>query len=309
MARTIATSPSGHVGAMLGRVNEVPEVALAATPDEQEARDRLVVLAAAGIAARIEHGPDGWVVVVAADDAGRGRAAIADYQAELASPGTSGDLEWGPTKAGMLIAAALLAVQPLTGFRTDGWPVFLAGEGSSSAILGGQPWRVVTALGLHADWTHLLGNVVAMALLGTAVCRLLGPGLGAMLLLVSGAAGNYLNAAIRSGVHTSVGASTAIFGGVGILAGLAIIRARPPRGRGWVPLAAGLALLGLLGTGEHADLAAHFFGFQTGLGLGMATAFVSPVPPGARVQRWLAAAAGGIVGLAWLLAVVSIPRR
>jgi membrane associated rhomboid family serine protease len=284
------------------------EVAIEATADEQEARDRLVVLAAAGIGARMEHRSDGWVVVVAAGDVGRSRAAIADYLEELAAP-SPGDLEWGPTNTGFLIATALVAAHALTGFRADGRPAFLAGEGASAAILGGQPWRVVTALWLHADWTHLLGNVAAIAVLGTAVCRLLGPGLGALLILVTGAAGNFLNAAVRGGAHTSVGASTAIFGAVGLLAGLAVIRAHPPRGRGWVPFAAGLALLGLLGTGEHVDLAAHFFGFQMGLGLGMAIAVASPLPPGPRWQRALGVAAAGIVGLAWLLAVGSIPRR
>jgi membrane associated rhomboid family serine protease len=256
----------------------------------------------------MEHRLDGWVVVVAERDLGRGRAAIADYLAELSAP-VSDDLEWGPTYAGFVIAGLLLVASFLTGFRADGRPAFLAGEGSAAAIIGGQSWRVVTALCLHADWTHLLGNVAAMALLGTAVCRLLGPGLGMLLILAAGASGNYLNAAVRGWGHTTVGASTAIFGAVGILAGLAIIRARPPRGRGWIPLAAGLALLGLLGTGEHADLVAHFFGFQMGLGLGMAIAVASPLPLGTRWQRWLGVVTAGVVGLAWVLAVGSIPRR
>ena len=39
--------------------------------------------------------------------------------------------------------------------------------------------------------------------------------------------------------------------------------------RAWLPLGAGLAFLSILGSaGEHADLAAHLFGFMAGLILG-----------------------------------------
>src|SRR5262245_36296062 len=106
---------------MVARMSDGAEVAIEATPDEQEARDRLVVLAAAGIAARMEHGPNGWVVVVAENDVGRGRAAIADYLAELAIP-SSDDLEWGPTWAGVAIAVGLVVACFFTGFRAEGWP-------------------------------------------------------------------------------------------------------------------------------------------------------------------------------------------
>ena len=162
---------------------------------------------------------------------------------------------------------------------------------------------------LHADVVHLVGNVVAMAVLASAVCRLLGPGLGAALLVLSGVGGNTLNAVLRSGPHVSVGASTSIFGAVGILAGVAILRARSPRRRPWVPLAAGLALLGFLGTGEHADLAAHFFGFQVGLGFGLATAVLLERPPGTRAQWWWSVVTIILVAGAWLLAGATMVRR
>src|SRR5262249_4043276 len=138
-------------------------------------------------------------------------------------------VEYGPTWAGFVMAAVLLACRPLTGYRADGRPWFLAGEASGWHIVKGQVWRTVTALTLHADATHLPGNVAAIALLGTAVCRLLGPGLGTWLMLISGAAGNAFTAWLREPSHSSVGASTAIFGAVGILAGLAFVRARLPR--------------------------------------------------------------------------------
>jgi rhomboid protease GluP len=283
------------------------EVALETTADEADARDYGVVLAAAGVPARVERQASGWAVLVADGDLARAREALAAYLEDAVTPPTS-DFEYGRTRMGLVIAAALIAIVPFTGFRPDARPAYVAGDGSAARILAGEPWRVVTALMLHADVTHLLGNVVAMAVLATAVCRLLGPGLGAALILFTGAAGNYLNAALRGPPHVAGGASTAVFGALGILAGMAILRARPPRRRGWVPFAAGLALLGLLGTGEHADLMAHFLGFQVGIGLGMGCAVALTAPPGARAQRWLGIVTATVVVGAWLLAMRTIPR-
>jgi membrane associated rhomboid family serine protease len=287
---------------------EQAEVDLETTSDEADARDHGLALEAAGVPARIEQRAIGWAVLVPDGELGRARAALAAYLADAVGT-PAPEFEYGPTKTGFVIAAALIAVVPFTGFRGDGRAVFHAGEGVAVRILEGEPWRTVTALMLHADATHLVGNVVGMAVLATAVCRLLGPGLGLALIVLSGAAGNFLNAALRGAPHVAVGASTAIFGALGILAGMAVLRARPPRGRAWVPFAAGLALLGFLGTGERADLVAHFLGFQVGIGLGMGSAVGFSAPPGRRAQRWLAGIALAVVAGSWLLALTSIPRR
>ena len=287
---------------------EQAEVDLETTSDETDARDWGLALMAAGVPARVEQRACGWAVLVADGDLGRARAALAAYLADAVGT-PAPEFEYGPTKAGFAIAAALIAITPFTGFRGDGRAIFHAGEGVAVRILGGEPWRTVTALMLHADATHLLGNVVGMGVLATAVCRLLGPGLGLALIVLSGAGGNFLNAALRGAPHVAVGASTAIFGALGILAGMAVLRARPPRGRAWVPFAAGLALLGFLGTGERADLVAHFLGFQFGVGLGMGSAVGFHAPPGPRAQRWLAGITLAVVAGSWLLALTSIPRR
>jgi membrane associated rhomboid family serine protease len=304
-------SPSGAVKDNLRAMIDVAaEIRVRGTPDGAQARDWSVVLAAAGIGCRVDARPGGWVVVVSASDASSAAEALDAYDAELGAHQPEDEpIEWGPTTAGMLVALSLFAFQWLTGYRANMRPAFRAGEAFAGAIQLGEWWRVVTALTLHADTMHLLGNVVGMGVLGTAVCRMLGPGLGMLLVLVAGAGGNLLNSVLRDTAHVSVGASTAIFGAVGILVGLAILRARSPRRRPWVPLAAGLALLGFLGTGEHADLAAHFFGFQVGIGLGMGTAVMTDRPPSARVQRWLAVAAIAIVVVAWALALRHLPTR
>jgi len=285
------------------------EVVVRAADDQAQSREWAVVLQAAGVPCRVERSREGWGVIVASGDAPAARDALAAYDAEALRAGDDDVVEYGPTSAGVLMALALWGVALVTGFRAGGKPLFLAGEADAAKIIAGQPWRAVTALLLHADFVHLAGNVAAIIVLGTAVCRLLGPGLGLALMVTSGTIGNLMNAYLRKGQeHVSIGASTAIFGAVGILAGLAIMRARPQGRRLWVPFAAGIALLALLGTGEHADLAAHFFGFQMGLGFGLAMGVVLDRPPGPRAQRWLVAATVAIVVGAWVLAARTIGR-
>src|SRR5262249_58795654 len=149
----------------------------------------------------------------------------------------------------------------------------------------------IAALRLRAAAPHRAGNAVATVVLMPAVCWHLGPGIGLWLLLLAGAGGNAATAAVHGGNHVSVGASTATFGAVGILAALRIIAG--PAGVGgrksWVVIAASLALLALLGTGPQADLLAHLFGFLVGGGLGLTVALTIRRVPSAPVQ-WLLAA-------------------
>jgi membrane associated rhomboid family serine protease len=212
------------------------------------------------------------------------------------------DREYGPTRAGLYAALALTGASLITGFRAGNGRWFAAGESSAAKILAGQQWRSVTALFLHADFVHLAGNVVATAILGTVVCSLLGPGVGLLLIVTSGAVGNLMDAYLRTGTHTSVGASIAMFGAVGILAGVAVMRSRVPGRRPWVTIAAGITVLGLLALGEHVDVTAHFFGLQTGFGLGLGAAVLCDPAPGSRVQRWYVAATIAVVVASWWLA-------
>ena len=227
-------------------------------------------------------------------------AAEEEREAEPPAP------EYGPTWAGVVMAALPVAVYALSGPRAAGSRWFVAGSGVAERIAAGERWRTVTALTLHADPSHLLANVVSGALLFTALCRVVGPGVGAWLVLLAGAGGNALNAFMHGAHHDAVGASTAVLGAVGALSGLAAVRARGMqgrRGRAWVPLAAGLALLAMLGADRRTDLGAHFFGFVTGIGLGIAAAFAVPRPLGRAAQSVLALGALGAVVACWLIAL------
>jgi membrane associated rhomboid family serine protease len=150
------------------------------------------------------------------------------------------------------------------------------GAARADDIMNGQWWQCVTALTLHADLTHLLGNLTIGGLFIVLLCRELGSGLAWSLLLASGACGNLINAWVQLPVHRSVGASTAVFGAVGILAATSMVRYRHYLHRRWfVPVAAGMALLAILGTeGKQTDLGAHLFGFSAGVLFGAIAEFL-----------------------------------
>ena len=150
------------------------------------------------------------------------------------------------------------------------------GTAHAESILAGEWWRAVTALTLHGDLMHLLGNLTIGGAFIILLCRELGSGLAWALLLAAGTCGNLLNAWVQSPAHRSVGASTAVFGAVGILTAISMVRYRHNiRQRWFVPVAAGLALLALLGTeGKQTDTGAHLFGFAAGIIFGLATEFL-----------------------------------
>src|SRR5204863_362939 len=100
---------------------------------------------------------------------------------------------------------------------------FERGGADAERIVAGEWWRTVTALTLHADAPHVIGNAGASAVLVGAVGHQLGPGVGLCVLLLAGAGGNALTAAAHGTHHDSVGASTAMFGAIGILGATRVV--------------------------------------------------------------------------------------
>jgi membrane associated rhomboid family serine protease len=182
------------------------------------------------------------------------------------------------------------------------------GNAQAAKILDGQWWRLVTALTLHADWAHLSSNLAIGGIFVIFLCRELGSGLAWSLLLSAGALGNLVNAFVQPPGHSSVGASTAVFGAVGILASLSLVRYRHHLRRRWLlPVAAALALLAILGTeGKNTDLGAHLFGFVYGSFLGLITEYVIGRRgcPGPVLNALLALISIAVVVGAWWTAIL-----
>jgi len=285
------------------------EVALRATPDRRRADDWALALAALDIAARIDWGPQhGFIVLVGNDDALRAAATLNAYDRETAPrPHRPPPAEYGPSDMALIVAAVLCVIFVFSGPRDDGGAWFTAGAANAARIGAGEWWRNVTALLLHADVGHVLSNAIVLVLFGTALCRLLGPGVGLALLVVSGGVGNALNIAWRGTPHEAIGASTAIFGGIGALAAARVVQhwhgAPVSAWRAWAPLAAGLALLGMLGSSTHSDVLAHLFGFAVGVIAGGALQWLRPQPLNRRAQRiLLTVTIAFVAACAWLAA-------
>ena len=146
-------------------------------------------------------------------------------------------------------------------------------------------------------------------MLVTAVAWWLGPGVGTWLVLLAGAGGNALTALAHGASSVSVGASTAIFGALGILAVRQFVARKQRRAAGhkaWVAIAASLALLGMLGTGPGSDLLAHAFGLLVGGLLGIGPALAQRRPLGRSSQWLLALAAAALVLVCWGIALAAV---
>jgi membrane associated rhomboid family serine protease len=202
----------------------------------------------------------------------------------------------GAVASGVSFALALVAMYLRTGPESASSPWFQRGSADAAAILGGEWWRTITALTLHADAGHVAGNAVLGGILLALLARSVGAGVASAVMLFSGAAGTFTAAALIRRDFVSIGASTAVFGALGALA----VLPRDSR-RVWMPVIGGLALLALLGTSKRADVAGHVCGFVSGV---LAGAVVSLLPPlrNRAAQAALAVATGCIPVVAWLAA-------
>lgn len=280
------------------------------SPDRRQVDEWATVLAAGGIAHRLRGRLDGWALIVAARDVDDARETLDAYDRENnVDTARARSAPVSPDRAGAWVGVAvgilLIAFFAVTGPRANHSVWFERGGGDAERIVGGQGWRIVTALTLHADVPHVVGNATASAVVVGAVCYQFGPGVGLWLVLLAGIGGNALTAVAHGAHHESVGASTALFGAIGILAAARLMTHewRPVARKRWMIVAASLALLGLLGTSPEADLLAHLFGLVVGgaLGLTAAPALRRPLPS---LAQWgLALAALAFVVGAWRCAL------
>jgi membrane associated rhomboid family serine protease len=281
---------------------------LRTAPSRAVADQWSLVLTSQRISSKLERRPAGWTLLVGPRDVEVAAQALDAYERENPDPATARlpRIDYGRTWAGFAMATLLVAFFWITGPRDPNVFWFREGSASAQRILDGELYRTVTALTLHSDMGHLLANAVSCALFATAVCWSMGPGLGWWLILLSGACGNGLNAMVHGAGHSSVGASTAIFGAVGLLGGLQLVRKHRLGFRGkraWAPIAAGLALLAMLGTGKGTDLSAHLLGFVSGAVLGVLGVLGVPRPPAGRAQGLLLASALAAIVVCWRLAL------
>ena len=169
--------------------------------------------------------------------------------------------------AGWLIAHGFGVAHSLVFPRTAGMRFEVGGQ-LSSAVEGGESWRLATSVLLHADALHLLVNALALVSLG----RILEPWIGGRRLwawfVAGGLAGSV--ASQWAGVAQSDGASGGAFAllGAATVLGFRWRRELPPDdARLLGPVLAGFVVVNLLVSWlvPAIDAAAHLGGFAVGL--------------------------------------------
>lgn len=180
----------------------------------------------------------------------------------------------------VIMAVQGIALDPPTQALVD------RGANYAPLTLGGQPWRLVTALFLHGGFLHILFNMWCLWDLGGLCESLYGHVTFALVYLISGV-GSSLASVWWHPAIPSVGASGAVFGIVGaLIASYYLGEFTMPRFairghlRSLLIFVAYSALFGQFF--GRVDNAAHIGGFVTGLLFGALIARVAPESGGMR---------------------------
>ncbi len=274
---------------------------------KRQAMDWSLVLASQDIAAIINQTEAGWVLMVDKPEYERARAALSQYQLENRGwrwrrevPGTGVVFHWG----GLFWALGITVIYYWSTVRFT----WLKGAGmvDSRAVLGGQWWRLFTAVTLHENLPHLIGNATTgFLLLGLAMARY-GPGLAVLAAFLAGVAGNYADVMIYPEAHYSLGASGMVTGALGLITVQSFASWRKYRAAApFLPraVAAGVLILVLIGFSPGTDTVAHAGGFLAGAVFGLALGMLRPATVQRRTPNVAAGVVlGALVFATWLLA-------
>lgn len=244
------------------------------TRRKRVAEEWALVLAAEGMTPSVARDESGFGVRVATDRTDEAEAILTAWREERAERAARPSLPPAPEASRLDLAAAYATALGLLAYHVglvqSGHHAEFIERADSQAllVLRGELWRTITALTLHADAVHVAGNTLFGGFFLAALTGRLGLGVASLAFVVTGALGNVANAAWYGSGHSSVGASTGVFGLVGVLAGLAAWRRQQvhgPRRGAWIALAAGLGVVGMLGgPGPRVDFSAHLFGLAAG---------------------------------------------
>jgi rhomboid protease GluP len=297
----------------LDRDDQGDLIAVRRCPNRRQAEQYALVLSAMGIQSLIMPEAKFMTLYVAHDDAVRANAELAAYDSENRQ--RPPERVWLRPPMPRVEVAMVYWVVLLFFFAAARHEAFSldwlgAGAVQTGLMLKGEWWRAVTALSLHTSGAHLLGNLVFGTVFLMLLSQVTGAGVAALAMITAGTAGNVLSALVRAPEHTSIGASTAIFASIGLLAALRQARRQHfefSALRNWTPVAGGLALLTFLGlSGENTDILAHVLGFASGIAAGLLLARWDRDWTVDRNLQWKCAGiAGAIMASAWVAAALA----
>jgi membrane associated rhomboid family serine protease len=285
--------------------------------------ERGLVLVAVGIGCEVQFDGDGYVVLVEGATRETALQQLWMYEQDR-SRRPPPPVVHPPPRArawpGSVVYILVLLLAPVV--VAQGWftsSLYDIGAMDPAQIRGGQWWRALTALTLHWDATHLLGNLAAGALLGVSAAQIWGNARAWLLIGIAATCANLAEALLPLGQYISAGASTAVFAALGLVAAHAWhSRNQGTRTlRDWAPLIAGVALLGMFGAGaqdpqsavsDSTNVLSHALGFLIVVLLGFAVATRRGEHWLEAIPWWLAASATpAALLLAWFLALHSAP--
>ncbi|MEO6954082.1 MAG: rhomboid family intramembrane serine protease [Polyangia bacterium] len=287
-------------------------VVVARALDAEALEGEALLLSALGIPFDLRPDGDAIELVVLAVWAERARTELSrmgqDRQDPVVQPALLGGRRAAiPAALGLVAFHAWLVSLPSA--RRDA--LYRAGDLDGVKVRAGELWRTSTALTLHADGAHVVGNALATMIFVGAAGDWVGPGVALLCTVLAGILGNAASVLVDPH-HHAIGFSTATFGALGLTAVFGFVaryRSRLERQRAWLALAAGLGLLVLLGAGERSDLLAHIFGLVAGALIGFVVTRARPLRAQEPVQvgdagQWLAAVIAVVLLVgAWLPAV------
>lgn len=251
------------------------EVRLRSLSSVEQLNTCSLILSAAGISHRINFISSNHIeLFVSLDSLAEARSELDQFDEENRNwPPQATEDDYAPIFRAMapVVIAALVYLYNLSGEWSFQSRLFAEGAGDSEAILrGGELYRLVTALTLHADSVHLMGNCFLGGFLLHFLLLTTGNGIGLATVLLSSTAANFINVYLRGPGHLFVGFSTAVFVVIGMLCVIGFSRKDTTNFFPLLmPVMAGLALLALLGSsGERTDLGGHLFGLLCGLAAG-----------------------------------------
>ena len=278
--------------------------------NRQSCSDRALVLAAARIPHQMIDDGMSAALLVPAEYSARAAAELQLYDDENPPlrPRSRREIVYQDAVPGVVgYVVTISAVAWLAAGATFGHDWFDAGRVDGVLIRSGEWWRTITALTLHSGVKHFVGNVVFGVFFGIFAGRLLGSGVAWLAIVSAAALGNAANTALLDSAHRSIGASTAVFAALGLVAGF-VWRGRFMAQDRWSyrygPIVGGLALLMFTGTGgPNTDIGAHLLGFVSGFLTGMFLIAMGPLPSDKRAQMVAGGLALALVVTSWVVAL------
>jgi rhomboid protease GluP len=125
----------------------------------------------------------------------------------------------------LALLAAIFLAEVRMGALASRESIIAMGALARERVVAGEYWRLLTAPWLHGGMEHLVGNGIALYILGMVCEAAFGRAQFVVLYMLSGLAGSIVSVLVSAG--PSVGASGAIFG----LQGAAIVLLRRERDR------------------------------------------------------------------------------